>query len=624
VSCDRLRSLVCIRTPGGSAPTTPREPSLSSGSPEGGEALEFARLVARAGPLTSSDTPRSGSYSLAKSLRKSVGPGCSQGRAGAHLIVLSANRHLVTTDQNKSAGGRARKATVAAPGLSLKKNYEAGEQIAGKYLLKQKLGEGGMGAVWRAYNETLDVDVAVKLIRAEEVDSVEGGAHLGDRLLQEARAAARLGHPAIARVFDFGTTDRGDPFIVMELLKGEDLADTLARRGQIAATKAVATLLPIAHALEAAHSQGIVHRDIKPENIFLARSADGRVQPKLVDFGVAKIDRAKNHRLTQTGAMLGSPIYMSPEQARGDDVDRQADVWALCVVLYEMITGRPPFEGKNYNALLFSIISDEPVSITAFGAGDDELWEVVRRGLAKDPAQRWPSMQLLGASLARWSLARNVLEDITGASITAQWLRRMQSGADVLASMMPPADEADRDTPTERLRVSPAQMIPARASTGFGKTVHRVSARRLFEDRAVRVAALSAGLGVLLVGALSFRALSDVDSHDEAASVAVQGESAAASRPEQNPEARPLQADQAAVALALSQLVQPAASAPPQASHSGGSESAAAAQPAPSNSFALASEPPTKPKRARAVRKPVKRPAAAPPPKKPRLKNPFK
>jgi serine/threonine-protein kinase len=390
-----------------------------------------------------------------------------------------------------------RKATVAAPGLSLKKSYQPGETIGQKYRLVEMLGEGGMGAVWRAHNETLDVDVAIKLIRAEEVESTDGTL-ASDRLLQEARAAARLGHPAIARVFDFGVTDREDPYIVMELLTGEDLADTLSRRGRITATKAVATLLPIAHALEAAHTKGIVHRDIKPENIFLARLEDGRVQPKLVDFGVAKVELTKNHRLTQTGAMLGSPVYMSPEQARGDDVDHLADVWALAVVLYEMVTGRPPFEGKNYNALLYSIIADEPPPITSFGTGDDELWDIIRRGLEKDPDKRWSSMQQLGSRLARWMTARDVLEDITGASITAQWLRQVQSGADALASMVPPSSDSPHrdDTPTARVRLKLPSSLRSRETL--------VEIGRLPRGPAVVVAMGSAFFGLLIVSGVAW------------------------------------------------------------------------------------------------------------------------
>ncbi len=398
---------------------------------------------------------------------------------------MSASRLKVST--NRPSKPRVRKATVAAPNLTLTKAYRAGELIAEKYRLIELLGEGGMGAVWRAHNQTLDIDVAVKLIRAEEAEATDGE-RAGDRLLQEARAAARLGHPAIARVFDFGTSDRNDPFIVMEMLKGEDLAEALARRGRISATKAVVTMMPIAHALSAAHAKGIVHRDLKPENIFLARAEDGHIQPKLVDFGIAKIERAKSHRLTQTGTMLGSPIYMSPEQARGDDVDHLADVWAFCVVLYEMVTGRPPFEGKNYNALLYSIIADDPPPITSFGGGDDELWRILRRGLAKDPDQRWASVSELGIALAGWMTARHIHEDITGASVSAQWLRRSEA-VDVLASLE-----------SERASLPPQPSLANSAGPALAE--HQVG---LPKSRLVLVAAISTLIGVGAVVALAER-----------------------------------------------------------------------------------------------------------------------
>jgi serine/threonine-protein kinase len=528
---------------------------------------------------------------------------------------LSAQRSIVTPNSNKSTGGRARSVAASEQGSS-KRSYEPGERIAERYLLKQKLGEGGMGAVFSAYDETLDVDVALKLIRVEELDG-EGGALLGDRMLQEARAAARLGHPAIARVFDFGATHRGDPFIVMELLRGEDLADTLARRGQINPTKAVATLLPIAHALEAAHLKGIVHRDIKPENIYLARSEDGRVQPKLVDFGVAKIERAKNHRLTQTGAMLGSPVYMSPEQARGDDVDRLADVWALCVVLYEMIAGRPPFEGKNYNALLYSIIADEPESTVALGVGDAELWEILRQGLEKDPARRWQSMHLLGTRLARWLLAHQVQEDITGASVSAQWLWRVPTGADALASMMPPAEEPARDTPTQRI-VLPVQLAP-RVDRPLAKTVHRVRRGIMGRTVAQRVAGGSAALGVLLAGLASWAwwamgsspTTQDTTSNPTLQEVVVQEELASPATPKGEP---------AGHANTVLEPGTPAAGASgPAAETAGASEPpagvAAVAKPAPA---------PSRENKASADRvkraAPVARPSRT---KKPALKDPF-
>jgi serine/threonine-protein kinase len=293
--------------------------------------------------------------------------------------------------------------------------YSAGNVVAGRYRLKALLGKGGMGAVWRAHNETLDVDVALKLIHRNLV-----GEDSADRLLQEARAAAKLGHSAIVRVFDFGRTKFGEPFIVMELLEGEDLATLLERRGRLSAIRAVQTMLPIIHALDAAHAKGIIHRDLKPENIFVAKEDGQKLQPKIVDFGIAKLDRG-DIRVTATGALLGSPAYMSPEQARGDDIDHRADIWSLCVVLYEIITGRIPFEGKNANATLYAIIANDPPPLAMFASGDDELWTILSIGLAKDPDKRWQTMRTLGEALSRWLRSRGVNEDVSGAALDATW-----------------------------------------------------------------------------------------------------------------------------------------------------------------------------------------------------------
>ncbi|HEX3595896.1 MAG TPA: serine/threonine-protein kinase [Polyangiaceae bacterium] len=295
--------------------------------------------------------------------------------------------------------------------------YGVGDVIANKYRLGNRLGEGGMGDVWLAHNETLDIDVALKLIRGELASP-----EMTERLLHEARAAARLGHPAIVRVNDFGKTERGDPFIVMELLEGEDLAAALASRGRLNAIAAVRTLLPIAHALMVAHNKGIVHRDLKPENVFLAKSDDSKLQPKLVDFGVAKLERAQDQHLTQSREVVGSPLYMSPEQARGDEVDHRADIWAFAVLLYEAITGRAPFQGKNYNALLYSIVANPPTPAMELGGGDADLWTILERGFRKEADQRWFSMRDFGEALAHWLEDRDVHDDITGASLSATWL----------------------------------------------------------------------------------------------------------------------------------------------------------------------------------------------------------
>jgi serine/threonine-protein kinase len=320
--------------------------------------------------------------------------------------------------------------------------YLAGEIVGDRYRLVRELGRGGMGVVWVAHSLVLGVDVALKLIRASAA-----GPAVATRMAREAHAAARLGHPALVRVFDFGWTSRGDPFLVMELVQGETLSAVLDRETRIPAIRAAQMLLPVADGLRLAHDKDIVHRDIKPDNIFLASDAFGRLQPKLLDFGIAKIDHAATteNKLTQVGVVLGSPEYMSPEQALGvDEVDERTDVWSLSVVLYEMITGTVPFKKPNYNALMQAIIHDSPTPMQDCGAGDSALWLVVERGLAKKREQRWTNMTELGEALALWLYEHGIKEDLSGNSIRAVWLDGALSGvrADLPKSGPPgPASE---------------------------------------------------------------------------------------------------------------------------------------------------------------------------------------
>jgi eukaryotic-like serine/threonine-protein kinase len=296
--------------------------------------------------------------------------------------------------------------------------YAAGDVIGAKYRLGSVLGEGGMGAVWAAQNLVLGTEVAVKLIRR---DAATPQAHR--RLLREARATASIDHPSIVRIYDYGETERGDPFIVMEALRGGSLAELFDRRKRLPAAYAVRVLLPIAGALAEAHERGVVHRDLKPDNVVLAQ---GEVLvPKVIDFGIAKLVGPEYpDRFTSTGAVLGSADYMSPEQARGRaDVDERTDIWALCVVLYEAIAGRRPFDGDNYHALLNAIIEDVPVPTTHYAAGDAALWAILERGLSKSPEGRWPTMRTLGRALAAWAASQGVETDVTGRSLSVVWLR---------------------------------------------------------------------------------------------------------------------------------------------------------------------------------------------------------
>jgi eukaryotic-like serine/threonine-protein kinase len=302
-----------------------------------------------------------------------------------------------------------------------RKEYATGDVISGKYRLAELLGEGGMGSVWVAENMALKANVALKLIRADVAES-----SANERFLSEARLAARLQHAAIVRVFDFGKTENEEPFIVMELLEGETLGQRLTRLGSIDPTELVQTILPIIDALHSAHGHGVIHRDLKPDNVFIAKADGGGVQPKLLDFGIAKLRGESaflTTKLTQAGTLIGSPDYMSPEQARGEtDLDPRSDVWALCVLAYECLVGKPPFHGDNYNALLWAIIHDEPVPITVFQAGDSELWRLLKTGFAKDRTARWDSARKFGEALAQWLENQGVVEDVCNRSLHASWL----------------------------------------------------------------------------------------------------------------------------------------------------------------------------------------------------------
>ncbi|MBW2528686.1 MAG: serine/threonine protein kinase, partial [Deltaproteobacteria bacterium] len=332
----------------------------------------------------------------------------------------------------------------------------------------QRLDEGGQGSVFIGHNEALDVPVAIKVIRAD----VHGEAKrtLGKRLLQEARAAAQLGHPAIVRMMDFGLAPNGDPYLVMELLDGEDLATALDHRGRVNPAKAARILMPIVHALAAAHDKGIVHRDLKPDNIILAATEGGQIQPKLIDFGIAKLQQTSKRRITMVGDSLGTPEYMSPQQARGEDVDASADIWAMSVLLYEMVTGRLPFEGASYHALLQDIITAEPEPIGNLGVQAEGLWTVLKRGLSKEPEERQPTMRAFGSELAGWLVSQGVAEDICGASLRTTWLEKETfTPGNVLGSIPPPTEE-ETAVPAPVVAISGVdEPVPAAADDDEGE-----------------------------------------------------------------------------------------------------------------------------------------------------------
>jgi serine/threonine-protein kinase len=268
-----------------------------------------------------------------------------------------------------------------------------GTLIAGKYRLERRLGKGSMGVVWAAVDEEIERVVALKLIESPSDE-------LRTRLLREAKACGRLHHPNVVHVYDVGRTEEGDPFLVMELLSGETLADRLRLHGRLEPLAAVAIALDVARALRAAHQAKVIHRDLKPANICLHRRPDvdgeheGEVeQVKVVDFGVSKIGLV-DATGTATGALVGSPAYMSPEQVHAEKLsDPRSDLWSLGVVLFEMIAGSRPFPKPTMAVLADILTAPIPRLSSVVPSVDPRIDELVARCLTRDLKLRIPSAQ---------------------------------------------------------------------------------------------------------------------------------------------------------------------------------------------------------------------------------------
>jgi eukaryotic-like serine/threonine-protein kinase len=264
-----------------------------------------------------------------------------------------------------------------------------GDVLGGRYRLVELLGQGGMATIYRATDAQLGREVAVKVLHPEY------GRDPGfvARFKQEAQSAASLSHPNIVGVFDFGT-DADGPYIVMELVDGEDVATLLARNGPLPPRQAARLAAEVAHALGAAHARGIVHRDVKPGNILV--SADGRV--KVTDFGIARA--WADARLTLPGVTLGSVHYFSPEQALGEQATEASDIYSLGIVLYELLTGRRPWEGDNAASVAMARISAPPPLVSDVRPNVPPVLEAIdRKALSPDPAARFPSAGAMADAL---------------------------------------------------------------------------------------------------------------------------------------------------------------------------------------------------------------------------------
>ncbi|MCC6878098.1 MAG: serine/threonine protein kinase [Sandaracinaceae bacterium] len=276
--------------------------------------------------------------------------------------------------------------------------------LADRYRVARPLGRGGMGAVYEAVQLDLNRRVAIKVLAPE----LASDPRCVERFRREAEAAAALGHPSIVQVTDFGVRAGEPAFLVMELLSGEPLERLLTRQGALEPARACALIAQVLSALEAAHAAGIVHRDLKPANVFVTPLGGGGELVKLLAFGIAKLRESDGYaRLTSTGDLVGTPRYAAPEQLDGRPVDARTDVYAAGVLLYCMVTGRPPFEGESAQLALRVLTTDAPDPRRFAPSLDARLVDVIARAMRKSPDERFQSARdmayALGASMDRTS-----------------------------------------------------------------------------------------------------------------------------------------------------------------------------------------------------------------------------
>ena len=272
-------------------------------------------------------------------------------------------------------------------------------QTVGNYKVTAKLGEGGMGVVYLAEHPVIGKKVAIKAIHPELSKNPE----VISRFMTEAKSVNQIGNEHIVDISDFGNTDDGEFFFVMEFLQGESLADRISREHRFPTERALKIAAQVADALSASHQHGIVHRDLKPENVYLINRGASSDFVKVLDFGLAKLtqgDQKVTHK-TRTGSVMGTPYYMSPEQCEGRaDVDHRSDIYALGVILFEMLTGKVPFGGEGYGEIIVKHITQPPPSLRAINPMlDDQQEQVVLRALAKNRADRYQNMRDFRAAI---------------------------------------------------------------------------------------------------------------------------------------------------------------------------------------------------------------------------------